>query len=32
MVHRPEGEIAPLATDRKEWAAQRAQERGIPLV
>jgi electron transport complex protein RnfB len=32
MVRRPEGEIAPLATDRKEWAAQRAQERGIPLV
>ncbi len=31
MARRPEGERAPLAANRKAWAAHRAQERGISL-
>jgi electron transport complex protein RnfB len=31
MARRPEGELAPLAVDRKAWALHRAQERGISL-
>jgi len=31
LERRPEGETPPPPTDIKEWTAQRAQERGIPL-
>ncbi len=31
MARRPDAEIAPLAADRREWQAQRAQKRGISL-